>query len=364
MVTIISPAAVHIHNKLYMWLLGIGAFVVLVLLTVAYARWDTLLFEDVLGLTFNGGPTVLLICGIFLVLSLAVVGADEVAGAFFYGKALKKLDSGLHIVPFGLMQVVRAPRTVQQFQCPDEPERVFKGDDRDQLPQGMVRAIRAVTREPTADEKGILDVQMTLDINFVVQYAIEDIFAYVANFGTVTNIEKQLRDIGEITVAEDITRNTPSSFIRNLPKSNKKLIITVIKRFMHSGVRVISVRLISPDVSHKVSSELANIPVERAKAQQTVIKAEADKSKRIKERQGDAVGELAWLKAQAEGRKKIKDDLEVDGDAVLASEAVRGILKETDVILAGGEGGMKDVMAFVKGAQSAFSSGTKKGVQP
>ena len=57
----------------------------------------------------------------------------------------------------------------------------------------------------------------------------------------------------------------------------------------------------------------------------------------------------------------MKDDLEVGGDAVLASEAVRGILGDTDVILAGGEGGMGDVMRLVKGAQSEFNAGVKKG---
>jgi hypothetical protein len=73
------------------------------------------------------------------------------------------------------------------------------------------------------------------------------------------------------------------------------------------------------------------------------------------------------LFARAEGSKKLMGALGIDGNAVIASEAVRALSDKTDVIVVGAESGMRDVMGLVKGAQSALGSAkpTKpaKGVQ-
>lgn len=358
-----DPANERLYPITYLALLIAGLSIMAVLAMYARANWAVTLFKG-FGLEFNGGPTALLVFFVYLALSLQMIDADEVAGAYFYGKALARVRSGLHFVPFGLMQVKRVPRTVQQFQAPGEPETVFKGDDRDPLPEGKVRPIRAVTRAPKSDEKGILDVQMTLDLNFVVRYQIHDIFAYVANFGSLKVVEMQLRDIGESTLAEKVTEHTPGTFIEALASVNETLVTKTEERFQNSGVDILSVRLISPDVSHKVSSAMADIPAARAKAQEAAITAEGEKTKRTKEGEGSAAAELAMLEAQAKGRKAIMTELKVDGAAVLASEAVRGLSDKTDVLVVGAEGGMRDVMGLVKGAQSALASAASKGATP
>jgi len=204
---------------------------------------------------------------------------------------------------------------------------------------------------------------MTLSVNFAVQYAITDIFDYTANFGSTEEIQKQLRDIGEVTIVEDITQNTPASFIKNLPKINLKLAEQVKERFENSGVNIISVRLLSPDISHEVSMALAGIPKARAEAAQVEARAEGEKTRLTKEGEGKGAAELALLTAQANGRKVIMDALKVKGDIVLATEAVRGLSDKTDVLIVGAESGMRDVMGLVKGAQSALGTKTKKGVE-
>ena len=217
-----SPANVSLDQKFY-WILWVFGIVIIAgALFLAWMAWGIQFFNK-FDISFDGGPTMILIATVYLVLSLKGIRADEVAGAFCYGKALVRLVSGLHFVPFGLMQIAKASRTVQEFQCPGEPEKVFKGDDSEELPFGMVRPIRAVTRAPKDGEEDILDTRMTLVVNFVVQYAIIDMFDYIANFGNKEEIEGQMRDIGEVTIVEDVTQNTPSSFIENLPRINKKL---------------------------------------------------------------------------------------------------------------------------------------------
>ncbi|MDE1925379.1 MAG: hypothetical protein KGH79_04375 [Patescibacteria group bacterium] len=358
------PTKVNPNPKLYWLLWFCGVAIVIIPLIIALVGWSYPLF-DKFGMNFEGGPTAILFDLVFFALSLKEVPANKVAAAFCYGGALVILPSGLHFVPFLLMQIKDGPRPVQEFQCPGEPENVFKGDDKEPLPAGMVRPIRVVTGGPKTEggKDGLLNERMTIVLNFVVQWAITDVLDYVSNYGSVAEVEKQVRDIGEALLAEVAVSHSAESFIDNLPKTNDHLVTKIGERFENSGVKIISTRLISPDVSHEVSKALAGIPEERAKAQQTVIKSEADKTRRTKEGEGTAAAEFALLDAQAKGRREIMKRLRVSGEAVLASEAVRGLSDKTDVLVAGAEGGMKDVMSIVKGAQGALQSGNGKEVQ-
>lgn len=363
-----EPADVPGNPAFYAELWFFGLAIIIALSVIAWMTWDDPIL-DVFGIIFNEGSTLLFIATIYLILSLKEVSAHEIAGAFCYGKALAPISPGLHFVPLGLMQIKSVSRTVQEFQCPGEPEIVYKGDDKDELPVGMVRPIRAVTRAPKSkktnkkenetateeEEGGVLDTQMTLSINFVVQYAINDVFDFVSNFGNKEEIEKQLRDVGEIQIVEDITQNTAAGFIKKLPEINAKLVGEVRKRFLNSGINIISVRLISPDITHGVSEALANVPKERADAQAVVIRASGEEIRLTKVGAGTAAAERSLLTARAEGRKLMMDKLGVDGASVLAAEAVRDISSKTNVIVTGGEGGMRDMLSLVIGAKSALT---------
>ena len=294
---------------------------------------------------------------LYIVLSAKRILPDERAGSYFWGRALVELNPGPQFVPFGLMQVERIPREVQQFQAPGEPEKVFKGHDDEELKAGMVRPIRAVTRAPLPTENGILDAQMTIILSFAVQWLVDDVFDFIANFGTKENVEKQLRDTCESRLDEGAAATTPALYIASQTRINEDLATSVQLRFENSGIVIISVRNIAPDVSRGVSTELAKIPEARAKAVQTVATAEAEKTKLTREGEGKAAATLADLKARAEGQAEEMEKLKVPGDAILAAETARSISDKTDVIVVGGEGGMRDLMGLVKGAQAGLNPG-------
>ena len=352
-------ATVEEHHFLYRDLLFAGLAVIIVPMIVAVPTWN-MPFLDHFS-QFNVGPTLLVVALTLLLLSMKDVTANEFGGAYFYGMALMRLKSGLQFIPFGLMQLRVAPREVQEFQAPGEPEQVFKGDDAENLPPGMVRPIRVVTRAPNKEETGILDAQMTLVLNFVVQWQVIDIFSYVANFNASPfQVQKQVRDIGEIVLAEEATRFTPNGFIVALPKTNERLVMETQNRFQNSGVEIVSTRLISPDLSHGVSSALADIPVKQAEARQTVLTAEAEKTRLTLEGEGRAAATLVMLSAEADGQKKIKEALEIGGAAVLAAQTIKEALPDKTVILAGAEGGMRDLMSMIKGGQTVLAAGMVK----
>lgn len=355
-----EPEKVKEQITVYLLLLTIGIAILVLLIMFGLYTWSTLLYHFN-GIEFKGGPTSILFILVYLILSLKVVPADMRGGVYFYGLGLKREKSGLKFVPFGFMQIILKPRTVQEFQCPGDPEIVFKGDDRDELPTGMVRPIRVVTRAPDKEtENGILDVQMTLVVNFFVQYAVDDVLDFVANFGSDDNLRMQVRDIGEAVVAEDATQLTPAGFIAGLKEVNKRLAREIGRGLKNSGVQVVSVRLISPDITHEVSTALANIPIARAHAEKTVTEAEAEKTKLTKEGEGRAAAKQAELFAEAEGLAKQMSDLRLSGDAVLAKTVAEAVLSKTNVLLAGGAG-MADIAGLVSAAQAVLNTqGDKK----
>lgn len=360
-----NPDAVLENLQLYWTLQAAGAFIALIplaLIPLAFG-WRDVWFEYH-GIAFNSGPTLVLWFVLYLGLSLKTVPANEHGGAYWYGRALKRLASGLQFVPFALVQVRLVSRLVQEFQAPAEPEKVFKDDDKKPLPEGMVRAIRVLTRAPKKGETGVLDHQMTVTLSFATQYAVRDILDFIANYGSFENVEKQLRDIGETTLAEAATQETPAGFIQKLPELNQTLVQKIRDRFKASGIEIISVRNIAPDISHEVSGVLADTPIKRAQAEQTVIAAGAERARLEQEGIGTASAKLATLEAQAKGRKAIADALKVSGEAVLASEAVATINEKADVVVLG-TSGMADAMGLVKSAQAVLgSSNKKKGATP
>ncbi len=351
-----GPAPVLGDHELYKKLLFAGIAIIGALLILAWITQNrSLKFGEI---EFNGGLTFFELALFYSILSFKTASADAIAGAYCYGRALSKLGSGPHFLPFGLMQIKSKSRLVQEFQCPGEPEKVFRGHDNEPLTdKDMVRPIRVVTRapdpDPTKGETGILDAQMTLIVSFVVQYAITDIFNFVANFGDEKQVEKQVRDIGEIIIAEVASGTTPAGFIKKLPETNDALRKKMRDRLNHLGITIESVRLISPDVSLAVSNALAGIPVARATAEQEVITAEADKTKAIKAGEGVASATRAKLMAEAEGRKKMLDALGVSGEAVLASETAKSLINANTVVVGAG-GGMTDLMGVVKAAQTVL----------
>lgn len=351
-----SPGNVAPHQKLHGALWFAGIIIIAVIATISVMTWGTSVFHDL----FDVGQLFFVLLVSYLVMSFASVKADEVAATFCYGKALKEAKPGLHFVAFGLMQIKRGPRPVQQFQCPGEPEKIQKTGDEIELKEGMVRPIRVVTGGPNPNSTDkVLNTRMTISLSFFVQWAITDILEYVSNYGSPAQIEKQVRDIGEAILSEIAVQHSPASFIDDLLNINKTLARTVMKRFENSGVRIISTRLISPDVSHDVSKALADVPKVRAEAEQAKIRAEGEKAKLTKEGEGKAAAELAMLNARAKGQKAVMEALGISGETVVASESVRGLSDKTDVLVVGAEGGMRDVMGLVKGAQSALNPKSK-----
>ncbi len=343
-----------------------------------------------MGIPVNIGVTALLLQTLHFIGSFRSIKVDDLAGFTLFGRPWYVPKPGLYLVPLWILKVIRASRNYKDKRFPGPADKIFRisstlQDTRvggDIPPEGMVRPIFVMTGEPKLteeDEKKLkdngganpLDRQLSAEIAYFVRYRPDQ--EYGGIFRIARNLSAQIGDIDEriLDLVQEqserdmkavLSRHTPATIIENWDIINKVFVLKLRLAVMRLGIDVDKNGggLDDLNLSHKTNDAQAEVTREQFRKHATITKAEAEKIKRQKEREGDAAGELAWLTAEAEGRKKMKEALKVKGDAVLASESVRGILGSTDVILAGGEGGMRDVMTFVKGAQSVLNSGQSK----
>ncbi len=355
---------VKVYGGLY-WGLFIGTFVAYaILLFIAWTTWDSMLIPDFEGL--NIGFPILALVLIHFFSSWGMVDKDEWAAFYFYGRALRLLSPGPYFKPTGLMQIERAPRKLRQFQAPGEPEEVFYEDNKVPLPSGMVRPIRITTRAAKEGETGHLDVQMTASWSFYVQYQIKDFFRFIANVGDFDHAKMLIRDTGEAVLNDFASKHTMNGMIENLTAISEELDNRIRVLTQRWGMEIYEARILSPDVSHTLATELRNVPAERLRAEQTRTKAEAERERLVQEGAGtasakeallmaEAVGREAFLTAEAAGLKAKREALDIDGETVIVAEVASDAFKHADSVVVGAGDGIRDLMGMLKAGSSVLN---------
>lgn len=358
--------SVRLYPKLY-WYLCVGtiaAYVIFIL--AALLLWSV---QPVAGL--GVGFPLLLFVAIHISKSWGMVETNEWAAFYFYGRALRVLEPGPYFRPWGLMQIKKAPAELDQFQAPGEPEEIFHGDSKLPLPAGKVRPIRITTREPTATEKGHLDVQMTAEWTFYVQFQILDFFMFMSRVGSFENAKKLIRDTGEAVLNEFASKRTLNGMIKDLPKINRKLDDRIRALVNSWGMQVFEAKAFTPDVSHSLATAMRNLPIARLEAEQAETRGKGERRRLEEVGEGTAAAEKAMLLARAAGREALlaaeakglaakKKALEVDGEDILAADVATEMAKGATWGVVGGSDGARDMMGAVLAGREALAKAGSK----
>ncbi len=358
--------SVRLYPKTYWFLCGATIAVYVFLILAAWALWSV---QPVAGLGI--GFPILVFVGIHIFKSWGSVDTDEWAAFYFYGRALRTLEPGPYFKPWLVMQIKRAPASLDQFQAPGEPEEVFHGDDKLPLPEGKVRAIRITTREPTASETGHLDVQMTAEWSFYVQFQILDFFMFMARVGSFENAKKLIRDTGEAVLNEFASRRTMNGMIKDLPKINRRLDNRIRALVNTWGMQVFEAKAFAPNVSHKLATAMRDVPIARLEAEQAETRGKGERRRLEEVGEGTAAAQKAMLLATAAGREALleaeakglaakKKALDVDGEDILAADVATEMAKNATWGVVGGSDGARDMMGAVLAGKEALSKAGSK----
>lgn len=283
---------------------------------------------------------------IWLFSSIRVIAVDEIAIALVYGYPSITLTRGPKIGIRGVFQVQHFPAEVVQVQFPDEPELVQKTPDEvpletvivydgdgNAMERKKVRPIRISTRKSgTSDD--ILDTQLAVEVSFWVRWKITDPYEFIlTSGGDVDELIRQLRDSGESSLNEEITKRSTSELISEFNEVQKSLENKIKDDVIGWGVWIIGVGLNAPDLTHSLSSEMRNIASVKAKAQQTRITAEATRYATEQAGIATANAEKARIVAEGEGFKESAEIMGISTQELLAADVARKTIGEGDIIL-------------------------------
>lgn len=348
------------YPKLYKVAIRISFAFIALLCILSYLSWE--ITVSFLEIEWDIGALLLLASVLYVLMSLEVIKTNERVGLTMFGRPVILLEPGLYYVPWILLQMVKYPRTVIQAQFPGEPEHVIKGDDAvfsqtyaklsPEERKTFVRPIRITTAHPKNDsalKDAPLNAQMTIEVSFVVRFLIVNVFNFSANIENIESAIRQIRDTGEALLSISISKRTTAEVVEKLQEIKDELEEATKKATKTWGVVIESVSILSPDINHKVAEGLRDATAARATKLKTTTDAEAERDKRRLHGEGDAAAMKAVQKATG-----------VSGKDILVAETAKAAFGNGNIVLAGAQSGVRDVMSSVLGASAALAKQAEK----
>lgn len=294
------------------------------------------------------------------------LGTDEHGVLYFFGVPVTVYHSaGLKFVFWGFFTLDRLPKDLREIHAPGKKDKIFWGDDDAPVPAGMVRAIRMTTKPPENFEdveKNPLDAQLTVGLGYFVLWTIKDPVQFRGHIRTIEEAESQLRAMSMTALSEIIGTISAREVNARQAEINRKLDDVIREKIKGWGIEINDTGLTDINMSHILAKAMRDKAAAGFQRDTEILRAqgEAESIRLVGEAKGKAAEAAAKgeLTGRAQGMKAIQEELDVDGAAVLASETIRNIGDGTDLIIAGGQNGLTDLIGMVKAGQAAFGSGS------
>lgn len=330
---------------------------------------------DILAVGAESALVILLVALVYLAASLKIVGPKEKGCVLVFGKPWKNVDSGIRLVPFGVCSLVTETSLVIQDELPTDPEKIYRGSEGDPdgstVPpelqaQGMRPPIRVTFSGSNAESQTEIaagriakddpfDRRLTGEVVPVIRWKILSMKTFIQNIGSVDEARKQMEDQCVTAFTEKLTKVSPAVALLRINQYSGDL-QTLLRRMTTSwGVSIETAEIKAIRFSKTLNAAVQNVVVKEREKQASIL-----------EGQGAGGKEEGILNGRTAGLKKMRDDLGVTGDAVLAATTARAIAGEGDksgqkTIIAG-SGGFTDLVGI--GAAIAKSFDDKKGQTP
>jgi regulator of protease activity HflC (stomatin/prohibitin superfamily) len=315
---------------------------------IAIRNWDTT--ASLAGLaTVSLGQIILVFQILWLVASIKMLQVNEVGAVTCFGWAMIRVGRGPKLIVFGIFQLMKFLASAIQNQFPAEPELVQKTSDDIPLQivefiqsdgtvfhQQKVRPIRITTSSPKAGlaDDDILNSQMTVEFSFWVLWIIVDAFDFIIKAdGNVEQATKQMRDVGESLLNQQVSQLTPSELVSGYSMLEAGLKSAITEKMKPWGIKVVNVGLTAPDLNHEVAKALRDIPVAKATAKKTRTEADATAYRLTQEGIGRGNAREHELAGEGRGLKNAAESVNISPAEMLASQVARDTVGEGDLIL-------------------------------
>lgn len=386
-----QPRTVEVREPLRRLLLAVG-FGALALLTLQFYLYVSLLkITDMFGWAW----IFYYVQFAYVLLSFRIVGGEEVGAIALFGKYEEEVSSGLVFVPFGLYSLKKDSMLMFQMELPADPEKIYHGKA-DEVPDGFYPPIRVTSATKVAsgtkninDEHDPLDTdRITYEVVPIVRWRIEkgQYITFLRTVGSPEEVRRQFSDTATSAAVEYYSGCTVAYALKNINEAHNHLTeviegLTNISLKVHIkgssgtetnvddpdgeqnawGIHVESVRIKLIGFHRALNLAIAAPATAKLTALETVTKAEAEKTKRIREGEGTGKAEQAIIDGRTDGMKRQREELGVSGAMVMSAETARGITSnpgQKTVIV--GSGGFAELAGTVFGLAEALKSSSNK----
>ncbi|MFZ2983624.1 MAG: SPFH domain-containing protein [Minisyncoccia bacterium] len=301
---------------------------------------------------------------LYFAASLRIVGPKEQGCLLLFGKPIRNVPSGLVFVPLWICSLVIETKLVIQDELPTDPEKIYRGNDAD--PHGRTvpkelrdlgwkppirvtfsgRTARSVAQSIPDDDP--YDRRLTAEVVPVVRWKISNFRTFLQTIGSVEEARRQMEDACVKAFTEQLTQVSPAVALQQIGFFSGKLEEAIDTLVASWGVDIVNAEIKAINFSRELNAAVQN-----------VVEKERKKAADILEGQGLGGREQAILDGRTNGFKKMKDDLGVDGAAVIGAETARAIAGEGDkssqrTIIAG-SGGFVDLVGTAAAIAKSFS---------
>lgn len=312
-----------------------------------------------LGQTFDGHMRyVIWVAGTwYLASGFRVIGPEEYVGVQLLGKPTIVVTGGPLLVPPLLFTETHLPRRTQQMELPDEPERIFRNDHDQPVPDGMKPPIRVTFAQGTTTGSGTnddpLDQRLTVEVSPFVRFRIRDFWTFFVRIGDMNEARRQLSDLAISELQTELAQLTVAQALKEKSRIDKGLDNLIRKESEKWGIEIATVGLKPFGIPKRVNESIANVAKAVSDKRTTVIAADGKAYDLTKVGEGEANAIKLKLNAETEGLAKRATDLKVEGADVLGARVAEAIgTSPSSKIVLGADGlinaGKKFVESFTK----------------
>jgi len=291
-----------------------------------------------------------------------ILESTDWGALWFAGEYLFRVKAGFkYLPPFATL--VRSPKGRLQFQIPGRSEDLWLNEPKD-CPKGKVLPIFfTLAGKPGSSSKGEdvepLERQLTLkgSVQGVIEVDGSQLYVFQTKFfKNLPYLEQVAKDILSGCSLAVLGSKSPAEVIR----TKKDVDGEIAKDFadLVKGMGVVGTSASFPDLvlGRTVSEELQNVSAEQLKAQATVIKATAERTRLERQGQGEASRDKSIGDAKTAVLVKRTQELNVTGAEVLGAETAGDVAKSVkDLTVLDGSIGSETFRfgkLFDKGAKS------------
>lgn len=267
------------------------------------------------------------------VAGVRVVGPDVYVGVLALGSPTILVTGKLVLAPPLVFTLIIFSRGTIQFEIPGEPSQVFRDEDVQIVPPGMVPPVRITFANPDPNDDSVdhsdpLETRTTNEVSGFVRFRIRsaDFFwIFYSKIQSLYEARRQVEDMWVRFVQEKFGNITPNQAFRTLKATNEDLDNHIRRKTDDWGIHVIDANVKLIGLSHKLNSSIQSIAEEKATRKKKHYEGAGDRE--LAAQRGWGAGEARYAFIEGEGRavRDVAEYLDVEPTEVLAARTAQSI---------------------------------------